>query len=496
MEKINTFIKENIFHILIIIAGTILMLIPAFHSNIWFDESYSVGIVTHSFVDIWKIGSHDVHPILYYWMLKVVSLLFGSNIIIYRLFSIVPVIITAILGMTHISKDFGKKVGMLFTFFILFMPAVLQYSIEIRMYTWTMLFVTVAFIYLNRFITNKNKKSLIIFGLFSLMSCYMHYYALICMGLVNFALVIYMIKNRKETSKGINKIFILTETAQVILYIPWLIAFIQQLISVSGGFWITLTFPDTLINVLNFQYLGTLNATFALVLASILAIYMIVLIIKSIRRKEEYKKGLIPLITYIAVILVALIVSLIASPVLYERYLFTITGLLVFGMAYFIAREQRKIVIVSICSVIMIMSVVNMVYVVQENYDYTNIKPVEYLEKNVSEDDIIIYTRIGVGGIVATTNSNQNQYFINSEYWGIEEAYKAYLPNMEVAYDFKTLIGNCNGKIIIVDDLHSDFYNEISQIEDLKIVDSVVFEAEYKETGYKITIFEKINKEV
>ena len=30
--------KENILHILLIVLGTILLLIPAFHSNIWFDE--------------------------------------------------------------------------------------------------------------------------------------------------------------------------------------------------------------------------------------------------------------------------------------------------------------------------------------------------------------------------------------------------------------------------------------------------------------------------
>ena len=35
--------KENLLHIAIILLGTILILIPAFHSNIWFDESYSVA---------------------------------------------------------------------------------------------------------------------------------------------------------------------------------------------------------------------------------------------------------------------------------------------------------------------------------------------------------------------------------------------------------------------------------------------------------------------
>lgn len=153
--------KENIIHIAIIIIGAILMLIPAFHSNIWFDESYSLGIVEHSFSEIWTIGSNDVHPILYYWMLKIVNIIFGTNILAYRLFSVLGIIVLGILGLTHIKKDFGTKTGLLFTFFSMFLPAMLNYALEIRMYSWTIVFVTLMAIYLYRFIKQQNIKNLI-----------------------------------------------------------------------------------------------------------------------------------------------------------------------------------------------------------------------------------------------------------------------------------------------------------------------------------------------
>ena len=73
--------KEQLPHIILIIIGIIFLLIPAFHSNIWFDESYSVAIVNHSFGEIWQIGANDVHPILYYWMLRMVYLLTNGSII-------------------------------------------------------------------------------------------------------------------------------------------------------------------------------------------------------------------------------------------------------------------------------------------------------------------------------------------------------------------------------------------------------------------------------
>ncbi len=44
-EKTLKYVKENWLFIAIILLGTIFLLIPAFHENIWLDESYSVAIV-------------------------------------------------------------------------------------------------------------------------------------------------------------------------------------------------------------------------------------------------------------------------------------------------------------------------------------------------------------------------------------------------------------------------------------------------------------------
>ncbi len=107
-------------HIAIILLGIIFISIPIFHQNLWFDESYSVGMANKSFADIWSIGSNDVHPVLYYWILHIVYLLFGPNIYIYRILSMIPIAILGILGYTHIRKDFGEKVGLLFSFFVVF----------------------------------------------------------------------------------------------------------------------------------------------------------------------------------------------------------------------------------------------------------------------------------------------------------------------------------------------------------------------------------------
>ena len=485
------YIKQNKWHILLILLGTIFIFIPAFHTNIWFDESYSVGIVTHSFADIWKIGSYDVHPILYYWILKVISLIFGQNILVYRIFSALGIVILGILGLTHIRKDFGEKTGLLFTFFSFFLPVILNYALEIRMYSWTIVFVTLMAIYLYRFIKQKNLKNIILFGIFSIISCYMHYYALACAGILNLGLIIYVIRKRKEFNKKLIKQFIGVEIVQVLLYLPWFVCFVMQFLRVGSGFWITLEIPQIFIDVLNFQYMGNLNSTFALIVAILLYVYVGFLIYKSIKNKEDVKPGIIPILVYIAIVIVMFLISLI-SPILYARYLFTITGLLIFFLSFFMAKEKNRYITIGICIVIAIMAIFNNVKVCQENYDESNGKQIEYLKENLQSGDIIIYKEIGQGGVVAVQTQDYKQYFVNLYNWSIEEAYKAYAPQMEVAYSVEEIENNIDGRLVIIDTPDYSFYNnDFNNKDNYNVVSMEKFETKYKNIGYGIIILEK-----
>jgi len=110
MKNMIKKIKPQYLHIAIILLGIGFISLPIFHENLWFDESYSVAIAKHGFADIWTITGNDVHPPVYYWMLHIIYLIFGNNILAFRLFSVIAVIIVGILGYTHIRKDFGEKV--------------------------------------------------------------------------------------------------------------------------------------------------------------------------------------------------------------------------------------------------------------------------------------------------------------------------------------------------------------------------------------------------
>ncbi len=222
-------LQKKHLHIAIIILGAIFLILPAFHTSLWFDESYSVAIAKHSFADIWTITGNDVHPALYYWALHIIYLIFGNNILLFRLFSVVATIIVGVLGYTHIRKDFGEKTGIFFSFLTFFLPIMTAYSQEIRMYSWAFLIITVTSIYAYRFYRNvKDKndtgkmKNLVIFGIFSICACYIHYYALITTCLINLLLLIFLIRNRKEAKIDLRN-FLILAGIQVLIYIPWLV---------------------------------------------------------------------------------------------------------------------------------------------------------------------------------------------------------------------------------------------------------------------------------
>lgn len=485
MEKINNqlvLVKKKkdkilILNIIIIILGTIFISLGAFHTNIWFDESYSVAISNHSFSEIWNIGGNDVHPVFYYMMLKIVSLIFGNNILVFRLFSIVPIVILSILGITHIMKEYGERTGIIFSFLTLFLPIIAAYSSEIRMYTWVMLFVTITAIYANRIYKNElSIKNWVIFALFSLLSAYTHYYGLMFAGIINVILFIYLLKNRKGKNKDL-KIFIIQAVVECLLYVPWLYYFIKQLTSVGGGYWIKLEFPDILYNVLGIQYMGSLSNIFGFCFAICLYIYLGFVIYRCKKERISVKNARNSLLLYVLIVFIAFLISL-KSPILYPRYLMTITGLLIFFIADIMAKEKSKYITIEICIIIFVTSLISNINIINNNYDNTNMKQIEYLEENIKDDDIIVYSNIGNGSVFAVYFKDNKQYFYNGDHWNVEEAYKAYGPQMETVEDLDFL-KDYKGRIWIIDSTDSSFYNDKFKTDDYKVIDSKVIKTKY-----------------
>ena len=496
MEKIKEKLKAitlKQWHIVIIVAGILFIALGAFHNNIWFDESYSVGLARHTFEEIWSIGGHDVHPILYYWMLRIVYLITGGSIMAYRIFSVIPSAILIILGYTHIRKDFGERTGFIFSFLSAFLPEMAVYAVEIRMYSWAILAVTVLAIYAYRLSKEDNTKNWIIFGISSLSSIYLHYYGLMAAGLINVILLVYLIIKKRK--KGI--IFIISfGVIQALAYLPWLVNFVTQLSNVSNGFWIGFSFPQTPMELLSSQLAGYIKSSdkdflVPTVLALELYGYIIYKVYKYHKEKQDMKPFKWSVIVYFAVILAAVVITVVMkTSILYYRYLFVITGLYIFAISFILAKEKNKVEFVTILSVIAILGGYNNIRIIKDNYDSTNYEPMKYIEKNIQEGDTIAFSNLG-GGFVAAIHFEDNQvYFYNPENWGVEEAYKAFGPNYETCVT-KDFVEDCSNRVWVIDDINGSLYEELFKDKDYKKVSEKEYFTKYHDYNYKITLIEK-----
>lgn len=481
-------------HILTIIVGAIFVSLSIFHTNLWFDESYSVAIARHSFSEIWTIGGNDVHPILYYWMLHIIQIITGGSIVAYRIFSAIPIIILGILGFTHIRKDFGEKEGFIFSLLTYFMPAMSVYTNQIRMYSWSILTVTILAIYAYRIFKGKDSnKNIIIFGISSLFSIYLHYYGLMSAGIINAILLIYLIiKKRKYTAIKITLLGIL----QLIAYVPWLINFATQLKNVSGGFWIGFEFPKTLIELISFGFLGDyINGNFGLyqhiifVLTIELYIYLGIKIYKYKKEKQDINSAILSVIIYFAVIIAALLITFVMkTSILYYRYLFVITGLFIFVLSFVLAKEKNKKILIAICTLIVLLGMINNIKLINENYDQSNKKPIEYLKQNIQEGDIIVYSDIGVGAVVNEFLNSNREYFYNADHWNIYEAYKAYEPTMEITENDE--FTNQANRFWLVG-YNENIYNYLFNNEKYSRISTEAFDTKYQNNYYIIMLVEK-----
>ena len=481
----------NLIHIAIIVVGALFIFAGAMHENIWFDETYTVGLVKQNFINLINAGAADVHPLAYYILAKFATMPFENSIISLRIFSCIGMIMLSVLGYTHLRKDFGKKCGIIYSFLTMFTPIMLIYSGEIRMYSWAAVFVTLTGIYAYRIATkDKNIKNWILFGVFSLLSAYTHYFAMIAIGIINIVLFVWCIKNKKYVKE-----FLITGFSQVALFIPGLIIFIKQATRVAGGFWINITYPNILLDILTFNYTGMIDSDAVKSLILVFASVCLGYVLCNINKKREQDKNItaciFAFVVYFGVIAISLFAS-IKTDIFTTRYTIPMVGLFVFAVSYILSLENKKWIHIGFTTVILVLYAINAFNLYQENYSSSNKLLTETIDAKVEANDIFIYKEIGVGSILAVKYPNNKQYFYNYNHWNVADAYKAYAPQMETIEDLTKLDG-VTGRIWVVDDGSISLYNELKEDSKYKVIDEAKkIESKYKGLNFGVSILEKI----
>jgi len=360
--------------------------------GLWYDEFYSIAFSQLSLAEMFDLGSRDVHPLLYYLIFKafIKILPFLDAAVVGKIVSLIPIYLTGILAILKVKKHFGWLTAGLFFLCITSMPQLMLYSVEIRMYSWGLLFVTASYIYLYEIIKNPNLKNWIILTVLTICSSYTHYFAAVASFGLYLILFIYLIGNNKQELKY----FFASAIVSVLSFLPWAFVVLKQIATYNSDYWIA---PITLNTIVSyFYFILSPAATFIqsnelvspTVLGSVMLIIFIYLIYKS-----HNKYAIKGIIAFILVPVIGVAISQVLHPFFHQRFMILGLGCLWLAFAVLASElydENRKIFAVILCVVLLIGAVGCVNFINIQTQDAINTQ-IEYnsLNKVVGSGNVI-----------------------------------------------------------------------------------------------------------
>ncbi len=215
-------------------TGLILRLYRLGDVSIWLDEGLTSGYSSHSIYDIWVICSTtSPNPPLFYW-LEHFMLRLGHNEVILRLISVVVGTLTIPFFYYAGKQFYNEDIGIISAALLTFSSFHIFYSQEARSYVLLLFFLTLAFIWYLKALQTNDLKTWLIFGVFSALAFWAHFFAIIPVGtFFLYALICRLIKSRSKISNI--KPILLSGIFFLILSLPLIIIILHAMRSKVGS---------------------------------------------------------------------------------------------------------------------------------------------------------------------------------------------------------------------------------------------------------------------
>lgn len=339
LNKISSSLSSRLLWIVsltVFLAATFLQIYYSFSQRIWTDEAFSLMMITHSYPEMVLLTAADVHPPLYYLILKFVVEVFQGIFpqipAVYpaKLVSVIPYLLMMVLSLTKVRKHFGTFASAMAILCLSVMPPLLSYGVEIRMYSWGLAFVTAAFLYFYQLLVSSSKTSGIFFVVSSLCAAYTHYFACVSVGLLYLALLAYyFFCNRSRL-----KLWVILSVFTAAGYLPWFLIFINQARTVSQGYWIGTITPGTFLSYFLFAFENGILLAFVLLLAA-------GAFLSRTPRSATHYAALVGIFLPFGTTLVGVAASLLIRPVFIARYMVPSLGCLWLGLCILLSQGKK-----------------------------------------------------------------------------------------------------------------------------------------------------------
>ncbi|MGX1187990.1 putative membrane protein [Pseudomonas sp. F-14 TE3623] len=307
-----------------LVAVIVLALFARFHSItvpvIWYDEAYSLLLAEGSPAYIWATTARDVHPPLYYVLLHFWMLLFGNGVLAARSLSALADVGTLLLCIKLMSLVTTRKATWIAAVLLALLPMSVRYSQEVRMYTLLGFWLMGATVALVCWIKAPDQKRYPFFYVLLMAAAfYTHYFAALCV-LVHW-LCWWRVRDGGRPTAISFRAWLVANSAIVVLYLPWIPHFIDQLLRMDGLEWIPpLTWQTALTFVWQLVMMGD-SASYSSLWRALPSVLIVVCAAAVLLKTRNERPFSVLLVGYFFVpVLTVFLVSLIV-PVFNARYL-------------------------------------------------------------------------------------------------------------------------------------------------------------------------------
>lgn len=417
MKRLFIFLKGNpwLQFVIILVFAAVFYVFNIGLTDMWSDEVYTKSMLTGTLPDMYDKFRNDLHPPLYYLGLRLFTTIFGLNIIVLRLFSVLGVLAALTLGYFAGQRVFGKQGAIYYCLMAFSLPMLAFHSHEGRMYTWAAFSVTGVFIYSCLFLKSGNNRYLGLLFVFTLMAMYIHYYSLVGAFSANAFVFLYLLltKNKKWI------VHLSSALLAALLYLPWLPMFFVQINKVQHAFWAPDVNLNTIITCLfapfNEQYWFT---GFSITLSVLMYCLLIYTIIRSFSASfSAYRTPLwLSLWIFFGTLSIIAVISLLSRPILYFRYVTALVTVLIVPHTILLICARSKILKITLAAVILSLGI--KVSLSAFKFSYGPYKQtVEYIAKTYPAIRKVLHiTEITAGPMIEYTgNTGLSHYWLKAE---------------------------------------------------------------------------------
>lgn len=400
----------------------------SFSSDIWYDELFTMGLADRSCGELVSITAQDVHPPLYFLLLKLFLTLSDTadagifaQTAAAKIFSVLPFFLCLLYAATKIRKHFGMFTAGLFSFLLLAMPQMADYTVEVRMYGWALFFITAGMIHAYELTGEKEFDSgveedsgksgrrhagrslnWVFLTIYSLAACYTHYFACVAACMIYlYLLVSFLTEHRLK--KEI-KSYLLSGLFCAAGYLPWIISAVTlQVGQVSENYWIQPLSWRTLGGCVRFLFapsfanemLNIIAAVFLFLLYGIL----IVTLFRRLRRKQE-KEAVREAVLIMGCIFVlagivffGFLASFLLRPIFVYRYMLPAMGVFWLAFALLVSKwKEKKYLCFPILLILFIVGIRNYrAFYGEEMWKRVQMASAQEAIAQIKEDDIVIF---------------------------------------------------------------------------------------------------------